>query len=199
MIKRFTYAKAGVDREKRVKSKKVLSILKRTYKLSRYGELVQLPYGNIFPICDDLYLDLVIEGIGTKVLVAQLADKYDTIGIDGVAMTVNDLIRSGAKPLAISDNIHAEVSNPYLINEWMKGILKGAAEAECMIPSGEIGDVPEIIKSIIKGKGFDMVFASVGEVHHEQIIFGKNLTTLFNISYDSTKPRCLNINIANKI
>jgi phosphoribosylformylglycinamidine cyclo-ligase len=175
VTKRFTYAEAGVDREKRDESKKALAILNQTYKFSRYGDVVQLPYGNIFPIGGDLYLDLVIEGIGTKVLIAQLADKYDTIGIDGVAMAVNDLIRSGAKPLAISDNIHAEVSNPNLINEWMKGILKGAAEAECVVPSGEIGDVPEIIKSLIEGKGFDMIFAGVGEVHQEKIIFGKNL------------------------
>jgi phosphoribosylformylglycinamidine cyclo-ligase len=175
MPKRFTYAEAGVDREKRAKSKKALSILNRTYKFSRYGEVVQLPYGNVFPIGGDIYLDLIIEGVGTKVLVAQLADKYDTIGIDGVAMAVNDLIRSGAKPLAIADNIHAEVSDSDLINEWMKGILKCATEAECVIPSGEIGDVPELIKSIVEGKGFDLVFASVGEVHQERIIFGKNL------------------------
>ena len=175
MPKRFTYAEAGVDREKRAKSKKNLSILNRTYKFSRYGAVLRLPYGNVFPIGGDIYLDLIIEGIGTKVLVAQLADKYDTIGIDGVAMAVNDLIRSGAKPLAIADNIHAEVSDSDLINEWMKGILTGATEAECVIPSGEIGDVPELIKSIVQGKGFDLVFASVGEVHQEKIIFGKNL------------------------
>jgi phosphoribosylformylglycinamidine cyclo-ligase len=173
--KRFTYAEAGVDREKRAKSKKALSMLNRTYKFSRYGDVVQLPYGNVFPIGSDLYLDLIIEGVGTKVLVAQLAEKYDTIGIDGVAMAVNDIIRSGAAPLAIADNIHAEVSDPALINEWMKGIVKGAAEAECVVPSGEIGDVPEIIKSLAEGKGFDLVIASVGEVHRERIIFGNNL------------------------
>jgi len=175
VTKRFTYAEAGVDREKRNKSKNALSILNQTYKFSRYGDVIHLPYGNIFPIGGDLYLDLVIEGIGTKVLIAQLANKYNTIGIDGVAMAVNDLIRSGAKPLAISDNIHAEVSNPDLVHEWMRGIAKGAAEAECIVPSGEIGDVPEIIESLTEGKGFDMVFASVGEVHQEKIIFGNNL------------------------
>jgi len=175
VTKRFTYAEAGVDRERRAESKKALSILNRTYRFSRYGKVVQLPYGNVFPIGGDIYIDLVIEGVGTKVLVAQLADKYDTIGVDGVAMAVNDLIRSGAKPLAVADNIHAQVSDPVLINEWMKGIVKGATEAECMVPSGEIGDVPEIIKSAVEGKGFDMVFASIGEVHQENIIFGNNL------------------------
>jgi len=173
--KRFTYAEAGVDREKRAQSKMALLLLSQTYGFSRHGKIVQLPYGNIFPIGDDLYLDLVIEGVGTKVLVAQLAKKYDTIGIDGVAVAVNDVIRSGAKPLAVADNIHAQVSDPDLVREWMRGIAKGAAEALCLVPSGEIGDVPEIIRGLVKGKGFDMVFACVGELQKKDIIYGNNL------------------------
>jgi phosphoribosylformylglycinamidine cyclo-ligase len=173
--KRFTYAEAGVNREVRAESKKALALLKRTYGFSRYGKVVTLPYGNIFPFGKDLYLDLQVEGVGSKVLVAQLADKYDTIGIDAVALAVNDLIRSGAKPLAVADNIHTQVSDPTLVKEWLKGIVKGAEEAECIVPSGEIGDVPEIVKSLVKGKGFDMVVATVGEVHRKNIIFGNNI------------------------
>ena len=120
-------------------------------------------------------MDLVIEGIGTKVLVAQLAEKYDTIGIDGVAVAVNDVIRSGAKPLAVADNIHAHVSDPVLVKQWMKGIVKGATEAECIVPSGEIGDVPELIKGLAECKGFDMVFAAIGEVTSEKTISGRNI------------------------
>jgi phosphoribosylformylglycinamidine cyclo-ligase len=174
MPKEFTYAEAGVDREARAKSKEALSALKQTYKLSKYGEVVKLPYGNIFPV-GDRYLDFVIEGIGTKVLLAQLADKYDTIGIDGVAMAVNDIIRSGATPLAIVDNIHAQMSSPHLVKEWMKGIVKGVTEAGCLVPGGEIGDVADIIKGITEGKGFDMVFACLGEVSKKDIIFGNNI------------------------
>jgi phosphoribosylformylglycinamidine cyclo-ligase len=173
--KSFTYAKAGVDRELRAKSKNALKVLKKTYRFSRYGRVIQLPYGNIFPIGRNRFLDLVIEGVGTKVLVAQLANKYDTIGIDAVALAVNDVIRSGAKPIAISDNIHAHVSNPFLIKEWMKGIVKGAEESECIVPSGEIGDVAEVIRGIVEGKGFDMVIACVGELSRENIIFGNNI------------------------
>jgi phosphoribosylformylglycinamidine cyclo-ligase len=173
--KKFTYASSGVDRELRAESKKALKILDETHKFSRYGDVIKLPYGKIFPIGGNRYLDLAIEGIGTKVLVAQLAEKYDTIGIDGVAMAVNDVIRSGARPLAVADNIHAQVSDPILVEEWMKGIAKGAIEAECVVPSGEIGDVAEIIKGLTEGKGFDMVFAAVGEVAENKIIFGRNL------------------------
>jgi phosphoribosylformylglycinamidine cyclo-ligase len=120
-------------------------------------------------------LDLSIEGVGTKVLVAQLAEQYDTIGIDGIAMVVNDVIRSGARPLAIADNIHAQVSDPTLVREWMKGIVRGAVEAECVVPSGEIGDVADLIKGLAKDKGFDMIFASVGEVEKDQVISGRNI------------------------
>ncbi|UCE29050.1 MAG: phosphoribosylformylglycinamidine cyclo-ligase [Candidatus Bathyarchaeota archaeon] len=174
MSKEFTYAEAGVDRELRARSKAALQTLKQTYKLGRYGSIIQLPYGNIFPASSG-YLDFVIEGIGTKVLLAQLADKYDTIGIDGVAMAVNDVIRSGAKPLALVDNIHAKVSNPYLIGEWMKGIVRGAQDAECIVPSGEIGDVAEIIQGVTGGKGFDMIFACIGDLPKDDIIFGTNI------------------------
>ncbi len=174
MPKEFTYAETGVDRELRAKSKARLAILRQTYKFSRYGKIIQLPYGNIFPFHDG-YLDLVIEGVGTKVLLAQLANKYDTVGIDAVALAVNDVIRSGARPLAIADNIHAHVSDPFLVGEWMKGITEGATEAECLVPSGEIGDVAEIVRGLTEGKGFDMVVACLGELSREEIIFGNNI------------------------
>lgn len=174
MSKGFTYATAGVDRKTRAKSKEALAALKETYKCSRYGKVVTLPYGNIFPV-GDRYLDLVIEGIGTKVLLAQLADKFDTIGIDGVAMAVNDVIRSGAIPLAVVDNIHAQVSNLTLVREWMKGIVEAVTEAGCLVPGGEIGDVADVIKGVSTGKGFDMVFACVGEVLRKDLILGNNI------------------------
>jgi len=175
LFKEFTYANAGVNREMRSESKKALQLLKETYKFSCFGSIVQLPYGNIFPLDGKRFLDLVIEGVGTKVLVAQLAKKYDTIGVDGVAMAVNDVIRSGAKPLAIADNIHAQASDPTLVNDWLKGIVKGAKEAECPVSSGEIGDVTEIIRGLAEGEGFDMIVASIGEVSEDKVIYGKDI------------------------
>lgn len=171
---KFTYADAGVDRDLRMKSKKALQALKQTHGLNRYGDIVQLPYGNIFPYRDH-YLDLAIEGVGTKVLVAQLAEKYDTVAIDGIAMVVNDIIRSGARPIALADNIHTQISNPELINELMKGLIEGAIESECIVPSGEIGDVADLIKGLKGDIGFDLVFASIGEVNSEKIISGRNI------------------------
>jgi phosphoribosylformylglycinamidine cyclo-ligase len=177
MPKNFTYTDAGVNREQRHESKKALTKLQSTYKFSRFGPVVHLPYSNIFQYSKDTYLDLTIEGVGTKVLLAELADKYDTIGIDAVAMAVNDVIRSGATPLAISDNIHAQASNPQLVNQWLDGIVEGAKQSECPVVSGEIGDVAEIINGISAGTGFDMIVASIGQVSEEKIITGQNINS----------------------
>jgi len=173
--KSYTYTDAGVNRKQRVESKKALKSLQETYKYSRFGGVMHLPYGNIFPVAENSFLDIVIEGVGTKVLLAQLAQKYDTIGIDAVAMAVNDVIRSGAKPLAVADNIHAQESDPQLVKEWLKGIIQGASEAECPVTGGETGDVAEIIKGLAENAGFDMVVASVGQVKRREIITGENI------------------------
>jgi phosphoribosylformylglycinamidine cyclo-ligase len=175
LTQEFTYAGSGVNRKLRAESKKALQVLKKTYKLSVYGKIIRLPFGNIFPLGKGGYLDLQIEGVGTKVLVAQLAQKYDTIGIDGVAMAVNDVIRSGARPLAIADNIHAQASEPNLVKQWIEGLAKGAIEAECIVPGGEIGDVAELTKGLVEGKGFDMIVAAVGKVDEEKIVTGRNI------------------------
>ena len=172
MPKTYTYTDAGVNREQRHESKKALQMLHETYKFSRFGPVMHLPYSNIFQYSKNEWLDLTIEGVGTKVLIAQLAGKYDTIGVDAVAMAVNDVIRSGAAPLAISDNIHAQASNPKLVSEWLEGIVNGANQAECPVVSGEIGDVAEIINGISEGAGFDMIVAAIGQVKREKIITG---------------------------
>lgn len=173
--KEFTYADSGVDRESRIKSKQSLRMLDETFAFSKYGSIARLPFGNIFPLGDDRYLDFEIECIGTKVLIAQLAEKYDTIAIDGIAMAVNDVLRSGARPLAISDNIYTQVSDPPFMQQWMKGIVAGAREAQCIVPSGETGNVMELIKGVKEGEGFDMIFASVGEVMKEKVISGTDI------------------------
>jgi phosphoribosylformylglycinamidine cyclo-ligase len=176
MPRKFTYAEAGVDRKLRAKSKTALKLLEQTFKFSHYGKVVELPYGKVFPF-GDRYLDLQVEGVGTKVLVAQLANKYDTIGIDGVALVVNDIIRSGATPIALVDNIHTQASEPKFVEELMKGITKGALESECIVPAGEIGDVAEIITGMAKGKSFDLVVACIGELTEDKIIRGDSIET----------------------
>ena len=175
MPKNYTYTDAGVNRAQRHESKKELSSLKETYRHIGFGGIMHLPYSNIFPIDKDTFLDLEIEGVGTKVLIAELAEKYDTIGIDAVAMVVNDVIRSGAKPLALADNIHAVASEPKLVNAWLKGIIAGAEESMCPVVNGETGDVAEIIRGITVNSGFDMVVSCIAKVERQNIITGKDI------------------------
>lgn len=175
MPKNYTYTDAGVNRAQRHESKKALTNLKETYKHIGFGGIMHLPYSNVFPVSENSFLDLEIEGVGTKVLIAELADKYDTIGIDAVAMVVNDVIRSGAKPLALADNIHAVASEPKLVSAWLKGIIAGAEESGCPVVNGETGDVAEIIKGIKLNSGFDMVASCVGRVERQNIITGEGI------------------------
>jgi phosphoribosylformylglycinamidine cyclo-ligase len=175
MSKNYTYTDAGVNREQRHESKKALTTLTETYRHIGFGGIMHLPYSNIFPIGNDTFLDLEIEGVGTKVLIAELMDKHDTIGIDAVAMVVNDVIRSGAKPLALADNIHAVASDPKLVNAWLKGIIDGAEESMCPVVNGETGDVAEIIKGLSPNSGFDMVVSCIGKVERKDIITGQNI------------------------
>ena len=176
MSKNYTYADAGVNRGQRVEAKKELTNLRETYRHIGFGGIMHLPYSNVLPIGEDRFLDLQIEGVGTKVLIAELADKYDTIGIDAVAMVVNDVIRSGAKPLALADNIHATASVPKLVNAWLKGIIAGAEQSECPVVNGETGDVAEIIKGLKPDSGFDMVVSCVGQVERRDLITGRGIT-----------------------
>ena len=177
MPKNYTYTDAGVNRQQRHESKKALTALKETYMHIGFGGIMHLPYSNIFPVGENSFLDLEIEGVGTKVLVAELADKYDTIGVDAVAMVVNDVIRSGAKPLALADNIHTTASEPKLVNAWLKGIIDGANQSECPVTNGETGDVAEIIKGLTPNSGFDMVVSAIGKVDKPNIITGEGHQT----------------------
>jgi phosphoribosylaminoimidazole (AIR) synthetase len=69
----------------------------------RSNKLIALPYNRLYRLSNGEYLDFEIEGVGSKVFLAQLAQEYSTIGIDGVAMAVNDTIRSGSTPILLAD------------------------------------------------------------------------------------------------
>jgi len=171
----LTYASAGVDRDLRSRAKKGLERLEETYIHSK-GGILHLPYGNLKPTFDpNVYQDHKIEGVGTKVLLAQLADKYDTIGIDGAAMAVMDIVRSGARPDSIADNIDAERSDSYLVDEWTKGLVEAAHRAEVPIVDGEIADVAALVRGVKEGKAHHIVCSCVGYVNSDKIIYGKYL------------------------
>jgi phosphoribosylformylglycinamidine cyclo-ligase len=165
-----TYAEAGVDRETRAQAKKSLSELRATYSLSKHGEIFDTPYNTLYPIGGGVYHVKTCDGIGTKVLLAQLADKHDTVGIDAVAMVANDCIRCGAEPLAITDTIDIKKSEPEVLRDLEKGLFKGAEDADCPLIGGETADVPELMQAT-----YHINCDCVGEVKKEDIIDGSKI------------------------
>lgn len=168
--KKYTYSKAGVDRKLREKAKKHLAGFQSTYNLSQHGKVIKTPFNLLYPIGKDIYQIKTCDGVGTKVLLAQLTNKHDTIGIDAVAMVVNDCLRCGARPVAITDMIDIKKSTPELLKEIQKGLIKGAKEAECPLVGGEIADVPELLNTT-----YHINCDCVGEVEKKNIITGKKI------------------------
>lgn len=173
--KKLTYADSGVNRDLRAASKTGLVGLQKSYKFSRHGTPLRLPYGTLLPLGNGRYQDHVIEGVGTKVLVAQLAEKYDTIGIDAVAMAANDVIRSGATVISLADNIDILRSDPKIVGELLEGITKGAEYAEAPVVNGEVADVAALIKGVGSKRGFHIVVSAIGELYENEIIHGNEL------------------------
>ena len=103
-------------------------------------------------------------------------DRYDTVGIDCVAMNANDVICVGAEPIAMVDYVAVDVASDRLLEEIGKGLLEGARQANIAIPGGEISQIGEIIKSERKGFGFDLVGTCVGLVAPDAVLTGAGIT-----------------------
>lgn len=133
-----------------------------------YGEPLPVfgHYGGLFK-CGNDTLVIHTDGVGTKVIVAQQLDKYDTIGIDAVAMSVNDILCVGAEPLVGVDYLALAEEDDELVNEIMKGLANGAEESGCAIIGGETAIIPDIIKG--ESKPFDLAFTIVGRVKKQTI------------------------------
>jgi len=175
--RRLTYAKVGIERKTREKSQQsIQSLLHREANRYQFDKPLDLPFGKVFPLpqLSDQYFDFQIEGVGTKTLLAELSRKYDTIGIDGVAMAVNDVMRSGSDPVFLSDGIHISKSDPAVLNSILSGVEKGAQISGCSLVSGETGDVGEILHgSIANGSSpFDLFVSCLGILERKNAITG---------------------------
>ena len=111
------------------------------------------------------------DGVGTKLRLAQLMDKHDTIGIDCVAMCVNDIICGGAAPLFFLDYIACGKNDPARIAEIVTGITEGCRQSECALVGGETAEHP----GLMPDEDYDVAGFSVGIVDEEKIIDGKHL------------------------
>ncbi len=109
------------------------------------------------------------DGVGSKILIAEMMDKYDTIGIDCIAMVVNDILCVGAEPIALVDYLAVEEPNPKMAAEIAEGLVKGAKESKISIIGGETASLPGIIKN------FDLAGTGIGFVDVDKIITGEDI------------------------
>jgi phosphoribosylformylglycinamidine cyclo-ligase len=120
------------------------------------------------PVC----LALTTDGVGTKVMIAALARRYDTIGVDCVAMNVNDLICVGARPLAMLDYIAVERADPEVFAQLGRGLAEGAKQADVSIVGGETAQIPDMLRGAGEGLGLDVAGMAVGIVAEGELVDG---------------------------
>ena len=172
-----TYRSVGVDTDTEELGLRLLTEqIEKTWPKSGLGA-VKLPigaYANVLEIGGGLGLAISADGVGSKVLVAQMMEKYDTVGIDCVAMNVNDIICVGAKPLSMVDYIAIEEAEPRVLAELAKGLTAGAEQAGVSIPGGEIAQLPDVFAKHQPGLAFDIAGMAVGTVALDRILIGKD-------------------------
>jgi phosphoribosylformylglycinamidine cyclo-ligase len=129
-------------------------------------------YANVIALDEKRGVAVSSDGVGTKLFIAELMDRYDTVGIDCVAMNVNDLICIGAEPLALLDYIAVQVPHERLLAELGKGLYRACELANITIPGGEVAQVREMIRGVREDWSFDLVGTAVGLVDLDRIITG---------------------------
>jgi len=165
---KLTYSKSGVNIPKADSFVKFISSLAR--KSSKSGDFKNIGgFGAISPIprqLKDPHIVTSTDGVGTKIEIANDLNKFDTIGIDLVAMCVNDLVVQGAKPYLFLDYISISKINLKKLKHIVRGIVKGCDIAGCKLVGGETAEMPG---TYTKGK-FDIAGFAVGLVEKKKIL-----------------------------
>jgi phosphoribosylformylglycinamidine cyclo-ligase len=168
------YAGAGVDTSRADAAVAALVSVLRTIDTGRPSRAVlgSGHYANVLRISDELGIALSTDGVGSKIIVAEELGRYDTVGIDCIAMNVNDVICVGAEPLAVLDYIAVEDADPEQLRQIAVGLKEGAEQAAVEIPGGELAQLPELIRGHPSPHGFDLVGACFGTVALDAIVTG---------------------------
>jgi phosphoribosylformylglycinamidine cyclo-ligase len=164
----MTYKKSGVDIEEKEEAIKQLLSSILTKRTGTIGRPMGGHYAGLIEF-GEYALVLCTDGVGTKVRIAEALKKYDTVGIDCIAMNVNDALCVGAEPLAFVDYLAMEDPNPRITREIGKGLEKGAKLSNISIVGGETADLPELIN------GFDLAGTCLAYVKKNRIILGDKI------------------------
>tara|TARA_B100000686_G_scaffold355017_2_gene469096 strand:- start:920 stop:1978 length:1059 start_codon:yes stop_codon:yes gene_type:complete len=169
-----TYKDAGVDISAGEEAvRRIKNLVQSTYRKEVVGDIGG--FGGLFDISELSKQKTILvsstDGVGTKALIATMAEKYDTIGIDLVAMCVDDLVCIGAEPLFLLDYISVGSLDPEQVEALVKGISDGCIEAGCSLIGGEIAEHP----GTMEDDAFDLVGFTVGVVDASKVITGENI------------------------
>lgn len=169
----LTYKDAGVNIEEGYKSVKLIqNYAKETMSkyvlngLGSFGGMVEIPEGYKRPV-----LVSGTDGVGTKLDIACKKRKYDTVGIDCVAMCVNDILCHGAKPLYFLDYIACGKLEAEVAADLVKGVAEGCLQSDCALIGGETAEMPGFYNE----GDYDIAGFAVGIVEKDEIISGKNI------------------------
>ena len=174
MADRSTYKDAGVDIDKaETFINSIRPLVKSTYRTGVLGEIGS--FGGMFHLGADRYRDPVMvsatDGVGTKIKIAVLMNRHDTIGIDLVAMCANDIVVHGARPLFFLDYLAMGQLVPEIATQIVTGITNGCRQARCSLIGGETAEMP----GIYQPGDYDLAGFVVGVVERDQIIDGSDI------------------------
>lgn len=168
------YKEAGVDLEAGYDSvRRIKSHVARTKTKGAIDSIGA--FGGMFDLkaagMEDPVLVSGTDGVGTKLMLAFEMDKHDTIGIDGVAMCVNDVLVQGAAPLFFLDYIAVGKNHPEVIEQIVKGVADGCVQSECALIGGETAEMPDMYDE----HHYDLAGFCVGGVDRKNLLTGENV------------------------
>ena len=172
----LTYKKAGVDISDIKQSQaEIGGIIAETHNLQTKAKITHGfgHYAGVVEIAGGMLLATHTDGVGTKVMIASMLDRYDTIGIDCIAMNVNDIICIGATPISFVDYIAANRNDRQIITKIMQGLVVGAKRSSVPIVGGETAIMPDVITG--DGFAFDLAGMVAGIVEKDKIILGDKI------------------------
>ncbi|MCX8131074.1 MAG: phosphoribosylformylglycinamidine cyclo-ligase [Clostridia bacterium] len=169
-----TYKDAGVDVEAGYEAVKLMgNHVRKTFRPEVVTDIGG--FGGLFALNKDKYEEPILvsgtDGVGTKLKIAFLRDKHDTVGIDCVAMCVNDIVCSGAEPLFFLDYIACGKNKPEKIADIVKGIADGCVMSGCSLIGGETAEMPGFYPE----DEYDVAGFAVGIVDKKKVINGKRI------------------------
>jgi phosphoribosylformylglycinamidine cyclo-ligase len=171
-VRKDVYKQSGIDTaEADAGLNHIIQRIQKTWPKSGEGRVaLKIGYfANVVQV-GDIGIAICTDGVGSKTIIADLMRKYDTIGIDCVAMNVNDMICVGAKPISLVDYIAVQHVDAAMLDAIGAGLYEGAKLAQISITGGETAQLKDIVR------GFDLVGMAVGKVDLDKIISGKNVT-----------------------